>query len=777
MALTQSIRWRYLVQEATLFLVLSELLLFGSSHNGLVQPWALAVTSGIFGSISLMLLIFGWKMPRLPVDFPALTFLGIILLSSLASIDPRRSLTETWLLGIMVFLFLAVIRLVQLGWPAELFIKVILIIGTIFMGLAWVEVFGWYQTWFNTNGWKFSGLTFRLSIPNFYAVLLNVLLMMALARLSTSRDRAPRFLLSLLSLSALILLFFTSSRGGWLGTIAGLGTLAALALYHEKNRVRASLKWFSQRRMLSAILVASFLLLLIIVGFLAYQQTLHPTHSPVEGARGYLWKPAWHAFLRSPFIGEGVYTFISHYLRENSIPPGMPFVYAHSIYLDLLSGSGLLGFAGFSWLVWRMVSLLRARFLNPGEFPDLAVGGLAVLAAVGVHGIIDSVHHTIPTSGWLIAVVCGAAVGDAVLKNHSLQGKPTMIRLDVVLGLLVTAFGSWNAWSAVPVSQGVEAGNAGRWQEAASAFSLAVTRDPYLSVTNQQRALAYSALALEGEPGAISEAVHSMESAVALDPDWGLNHANLGVLYRAAGDLEKAQSSLRAAVKAAPHAWLYYLNLGILEEEIGNKIEAENAYLHAAENMPAEFVFSYFWRSTDIRRKAVPNEKAENVLPQGDQLPQLETAAKGTALMRPFLKLADAYLNLDRLDEAGRILTLAELAVPGENDPLEYHWLKARLAAQQGNLFLAVKEGQAALDGYRVQGIFGPGTYGSLLYAPLMFRRPEMAMEVVPQFNWIPLPDVWAMRAQQLAGWLSIVGEDDLASALMLEINRKVPDL
>ncbi|NMC80602.1 MAG: O-antigen ligase family protein, partial [Chloroflexi bacterium] len=207
-------------------------------------------------------------------------------------------------------------------------------------------------------------------------MILNLMLMMAAARLLATRQMASRVFLSLWILSALGLLYLTSSRGGWLGTAAGLACLGMLAFRNFRSRWFSLWEWLRHRRALLSLLAVIALAGAAAVAYLLYRQAMQPTHGSLFGSRAEFWGPAWNAFLQSPLLGKGPYTFISLYLQANSVPPKLLFVYAHNIYLDVLSGSGILGLAAFLWLVVAITRALWGAIRTGGEAGVVAMGAL-----------------------------------------------------------------------------------------------------------------------------------------------------------------------------------------------------------------------------------------------------------------------------------------------------------------------------------------------------------------------------------------------------------------
>jgi len=763
---------RYLLQEAFLILVGAYLLIFASTHNGLVDPTILAVSAGLFSLFALAWLIRG-QSASIPAGMAGCIFLLVLVITSFTSMDPHRSFTETWLIALAFSLYAGTQELVRRGWPAELFYKVILVLTAIVMGLTWMEVGGWYAAWLSANpGQWLPDIAFRLNLPNFMGVFLNLTLMLAIPRLAVTRSTFGKILLALWILSALGLVYLSSSRGGWLGLAAGLAFLAWIEARRFFPRIKQFIK--ALRPVVLMVLVLVLLIMAAGAGYLLYRQTLQPTHtSNFLESRNYLWIPAWNAFINHPLVGQGPFTFVSSYLVTNSVPPSQLFVYAHSIYLDVLSSSGLLGGAAFLFLLFSLYRVLKRGLASPpGEQRTVAIGAAAALAAFLVHGFFDSVHHTIPTCLWMLAVILGALAGTTPSQKKSRLGS------GLLLSLLVAGAMWVNVSLMLPMSRGVLAADSGDWEKAASELQLASIQDPGSSIAYQQLGLAESALASTGEPGSLALAIQAFERTVQMDPNWALNHANLAALYRAAGDLPSAERSFRIAAEKAPYAVLYHLNLGIVDEELGNAVQATESYNQVLSIQP-DWAGAYFWRSNAFRQQILTTWNRDHLPPHEPSLEELQAArAANPNVASTALRLAERYLQLRQLDEAARFLQEADLSFyERSEDRLEYLWLSADLAALEGNYPQAIQLAERSLDGWRNQGVNGPGSLGTYLYAQLMFRRPAMSMEMVPQMATIPLPDRWGQRVLSLLDWFLQTGDMSKACTWFHFLKENVPDL
>ena len=761
--------YTYLIQETLLFFSLSFLVFFGGSKFSLINPAYLLVYS-IF--LTLLFLFFLWKRPIVPtlVSLPLLIMLLVIFLTSLTSIDPRRSLSEFALVSFAVCLFFLTSELVRRGWPAELFIKVLLLVSAIFMALCWAEFFQWVIPWILIHpGVWLPAVPFRLSNPNLVAVLVNVWLMIALGRLLSSRSLSARIFLSLWVLSALGVLYLTSSRGGWLGTAAGLICMAFLFLRTKSSvwlplwqafKSKRWLQWAAAAVLLLAILAASLLL-------------LRQLNAPGHGSRNEFWTPALQAFTASPLLGKGPFTFISAYLQANSVPPMLYFDYAHSIYMDLLSGTGILGLLAFLWLVYSVIRVFWRDLNQPDpEHWAITTGALSALAAFLFHGFVDSVHHTEPISLWSFCIIMAVA-----LAAYPRPQKTTRLEsiCKVVLVAIVTCFSWANVWAFLPYQAGVEAANAGNLPLAAQQLSLAQDRDPALAITHQQLGYILSQQAASGESGKLPQAIQAFEKTVQMDPYWALNQANLGALYASNKQNTAALAAFSKAAKLSPDFPLYQLNLGVSAEQNGDLSTAESAF-QIVLNLAPDWRQAYFWRANAFRQQVWQNWLAgQPPAPAAKTISELEQEIEAQPdAPGPALELANTYYNQSDYPASAKVLAAAQANGAGSN--IDIDWLKAELLARNGDISGAAASGEQILKSRQGYYLFGPGTSGNIPYAIYMFRRPAIPVDVVPQLEVITMTDQWGKRALQMASWFELSGKKDKAQFWRDKVKKEIPD-
>ncbi len=785
----------YLFQEAGLFLALAYLLLIAGTSNGIVTYELTRLSVG-----ALTVVVMAWlaatfarglrqrparaggetSRARLPLRWLIALCLAVYAFTALTSIDPRRSLGDVWLTGAYVFVFVLTTDLVVWGWPRELFVKALLLAGGILIGLSGFHALNWYWQWLaSAPGQWLPALAYRLPAPNTTAMFLNLLLMPALARLLAARAPVPRALLTLWVVSAFGLIFLSSSRGGWLGTVAGGGVAVWGGWRSAGARLRVLFEALHRRRIFIWLLIPMVVVIVGVTGWAAYRLMSHPSHGPLLSSRTEFWVPAWKTFLRSPWVGQGPFTFGSAYMRDNSVPPSLPFTHAHSLFFNLLAESGAAGVISFGFLLTAAIAALWRRLgQSQGDDRVVTLGALAALTAYIVHGLFDTVSAE-PTNAFVVAILMGVALAPGPAPVAPEDGWAHRWP-GVGLAIALVIAGGYGVWLSTPLHLGVLAANASQWSQAEAHLVEAARRDPRSAVVHQQLGLTQSVLASQSSEGRdiyLAEAVAAFERVVRLDPDWALNHANLGALYAAQGNMASALDELRAATTRAPRAAVYHLNLGAVAEATDDAAEARRAYAEALRLWP-DWAEAYFWRATPFRAAFLAEWRESTPPLTTPSVTDLEAAiAGGEPYDLAYAQLAEAYLRAGRLPEAARLVQQADLAYPHRNeDKLEVLWAKAELAAARGDYESAAAFGDQAWAGFRDQSIFGPGAFGDPAYGPFLFRREAMAVDMVPQLIVIRLTDPWAERMVQLGDWYTLLGDPTRAAATYREVLTFVPD-
>lgn len=352
-----------------------------------------------------------------------------------------------------------------------------------------------------------------------------------------------------------------------------------------------------------------------------------------EGRWSY-WRGAAELVEAHPLLGVGPGAFGAAFQQVQQ--DGHYARYAHNLYLQLASETGLAGLAAFLALigamVWRGVRVQRHR-----EFAGvLLVGALALL----LHGAVDF-SWEIPANQWLFFLLCGMVLAcDRLKLDDGVVTRAALPHRWRVAGTL----------AAVPV---------------AVALLLAIGR-PYLAEGYLQSAIAAS---IADDTGL---AVALGREAVRYAPRSARTANFLASAYRRQWEkssdgawLERAAGMHRAAIELAPVVGLYHDEFGNTLWAQARRQEAVAAWRTAHERYPANPAFAVqlgrgLWMTGETNA-------ALALLQETSALEPLFVAA-GSPELLPFYdlhfllaKIYDAEGRLDAaFDEYDRIIDLAE---------------------------------------------------------------------------------------------------------------------
>lgn len=126
----------------------------------------------------------------------------------------------------------------------------------------------------------------------------------------------------------------------------------------------------------------------------------------VRPGRLQLWRAAIAIVTSHPLLGIGPDNFRLAYGPYAGIATPDPRTHSNNMYLEVLSGAGVLGAAAFAWLLWRV-----GRLVDP-----VNIGAVCALTAIGVHGFVDSFLSFAPTY-----VLFAMTLGLACARPHAME--------------------------------------------------------------------------------------------------------------------------------------------------------------------------------------------------------------------------------------------------------------------------------------------------------------------------------------------------------------------
>ena len=724
---TKQIRWSFIIKQSLLILVLPYFWILTGITPLLTNYDVIRGVAVLLSVLAGAWLVFGQRAPT-PLGKPLLLFMAGFAVCTAFSIDWSRSIEQMALTLVGIFIFALAADLATRGWQPELFVRALLIVGLVIPILIWADMLGWYRQWLAAHpGVWLPTLVYRPNYANNVVVPCYVMLMLAAASWFYTKSWLTRALLAVYALVLLASIFITSSRGGWLATAAGFAVLAGL-LYWKRN---AELKdWWVKAKTKKWLMwsgVAIAVVGLALAGWVGLKLVSHPSHGALLTSRSEFWPAAINTFLEHPLTGTGPYTFTNAYLTYNSVPPKSIFYHAHDALLNLLAEMGLVGAATFGLVLFFLIKRLIHRLQNTSgaELP-LVMGVTAGVAALAVNSISECFHmEPVITVGLFMAL--GAALAEPVTAAGTHWRRPYWVIVPAALVWL-------EIWMMAPMFPGVNAANANDLPRAEAAFQEAVRREPWSVVAHQQLGQVYAMEADQGSPEALPKAVAELEWVVAKDPNWSANWLNLGALYRQQGELDQARGALEAAVKAAPDWSLPYLNLGLTAEQQGDQAAALDAYGMALTK--GETAEADFWQESPVRIEAAATWKAGQPVAAQPSLEELRAAvAHNPERAKGYLDLAAAEIDAGNQDAAEQALQQMSFAFTRPAELVERDWLLAQVYTARGEAKMAQEMGARAAKGYEEVGIYGPGSMGVLYYAPVMYRRPGMARELVGEWR------------------------------------------
>jgi O-antigen ligase len=258
---------------------------------------------------------------------------------------------------------------------------------------------------------------------NALAAYLNLIIPFAIGYMVLANKRSSELLGWICLCTAGAALYLTGSRGGLLA----FGGILFLAVLFIRMRLRPGLD--KLKRVITSLVLAGVVVVLLVPRPSEQEQStrLQDVDEFTELSRLALWGTAAMMFTEHPILGAGYGNYKSRYI--DYLPDiEADKMDAHNLYLQLLSETGILGFACFmipvGLVLWRGVHLLKET-----DFLYSLVGFGVAGALVGtlIHGCVDYFFHVQTQVGglfWLIMAL-GLVVSDDCMgiRRFTSQGR------------------------------------------------------------------------------------------------------------------------------------------------------------------------------------------------------------------------------------------------------------------------------------------------------------------------------------------------------------------
>lgn len=569
------------------------------------------ISGGVFvGGIFVWLLIkkrLSFSISGL--EIPILVFLASVLTSLVFSPAPLNGIERiAWFIAYIVWFYI-ILELYRAQGVAAVVRNGLLLISGILLLQVILETYVWYMGWWAAVGSRTEMPPFAYRFKGFFGSnnfmgFVNLCAPVALISFFKAKKLVSRTFFALWLVLYAVTVPFSSSRGGWLGTAAWIGSMTILWLAEgtRLNSMMGNVRRYWPRFVFFSLFAIALLSTLGLWFYNTFAAS-HPTHgSGIAINREHIWGGALALWKTSPLVGIGPGLVSPAFLNvTSSFPAGWWPKNAHSIPLQMLAEFGLFGFIAFSTLmISTLIALKRAYQASPAQDRDWKKASLAALASVFVHGLFDDFS-------WL-PVIVGLFLlhAAAVLSNplNNVNDRSIPIWALAVPALASAALGIYSLWAYTPLIEAISLSNSD-WHKAALKTEEAVYRNPSLPFYKFQTGVAWSMnWQQNGDRSSLIRAVDRFKEVVRMEPSNSVAWANLAVLNWHSGNRPEALDAIHKAIRLSPKESSFYLNYGWFLEQSGQDQLAIIEYQKAMDLAPWTTDHPY-WQGTAVRKAAI----------------------------------------------------------------------------------------------------------------------------------------------------------------------------
>jgi len=270
-----------------------------------------------------------------------------------------------------------------------------------------------------------------LGNPNLLAAYLLPMIAFSISALLAWQKWLPKLLAGVMVCISTFCLFFTQSRGGWLGLVGVLISFLVLAyLWWQPYFSPFWKKWLLPSAIATVII-------LLILGFILVPALRMRILSIFAGRndssnnfRINVWEGVKSMIRDRPIIGIGPGNSAFNKIYPLYMRPKYSALSAYSIYLETLVETGIIGFSCFIWLL--TVTFNRAILEIQTLRQTRSIQGFWLMAAIAgmvglmVHGFVDTVWYRPPVSTlwWFMLALIASQYANALSQPEN-QKEPT----------------------------------------------------------------------------------------------------------------------------------------------------------------------------------------------------------------------------------------------------------------------------------------------------------------------------------------------------------------
>ena len=537
-------------------------------------------------------------LPRTPITLPIILYLIVVVVSTIFSINQRRSLDGLIGTTTVILIFFLFCDLLLSGWDPRTFEIALLIFISYLLIQGMVEIINWFSTWISLTvpEYPFLPLEYRLygvtAHPNLLAALIYMTIPFVIFRLSRSKSKILITCWIIWLLIADVVFYFTNSRGGLVSiSFVLVITIGWLIFQRKKSYSKNLLSWFWCNRNF-------FGLILVYLGIFGLLYFFSKDNSPIStslrhgggitAGRWKFWQIAINNFIQNPILGTGPSTYVISYI--NQLPSGIygwiaP--HAHNFYINTLSELGVIGFLALGSIILGVIwsyfdyfhFLIRNQKRNLSQ-DKFVIGTCAAIVGIFVHSLVDQLtwipHVTIPII-MLLSLGLFATNNIKSGNDFSARWRWVILIIPFIVGSLLMRLNIAKSYQFNSIQSSFD----GDWIAATKFLKSAVKLDTNLKFYREQHgyALGVHTSSLENNEigDDLSEAIQSLEISNDMLPIWAPNYVNLAELYDFAGRPSDSIKTLESINEDWLRVWSFpNLLLANKYESIGKTYEAQN---------------------------------------------------------------------------------------------------------------------------------------------------------------------------------------------------------
>jgi len=348
-----------------------------------------------------------WKRVRTSLDKPLFTLSSLVLLSALFSVNPRVSFEAVILFADYIIIFYLVIHTVRTRSQFRHIVFLIISMAVFLSVFGFFKSFGvnpfywWDYPDLNQSGYR---ITSTFGNPDHLAGYMEMALPLILGLFLKDYKGGKRFLMIYLTIIISAALVMTLSRGGWIGSLAGM-TFMSLSLMNSRH--------FKHKKLLIALIIGFASLMFIVLNSTAVVERIR-TITDQEEMTIYSRMLAWEGVIEMikdyPLAGTGPGTFSFIFTQYQSPGLNSHFTMAHNDYLHFISETGIFLIPVIMWFLFSFYKRVFKKMKNRSRLVrGITLGSVSGVTAILVHSMADFNLH-IPANALLFTILTAVAV-------------------------------------------------------------------------------------------------------------------------------------------------------------------------------------------------------------------------------------------------------------------------------------------------------------------------------------------------------------------------------